>query len=460
MRSYLKNNRKKLLGIGVVALILIVIISGKNDTSDAASTYTVVRKDVSDTLRLSGKVEAVNEVHMAFTGSGPVSQVYKHDGDKVVAGEKIVELDTASLRADLADAIANVNLQKANTQVSDAELDSDVLNAHTKLLSEDLVAYSVDPNSTITPPEVSGRYTLGTEGRYRVIVIPSGATSRMSIRYQGLEKGETEITFYKPIPLGSSGLYLKFNADETSVGDEWFIDIPNVGGASYTSNLNAYKSALASRDANAGEHISDAITMAKIAQAEARVASVSAQIEERILRAPFNGVVSKIDATRGEIVTASTPVATVISDNAFQVTVQIPEIDIVNVVPGLSASITLDAYGPSVVFPAKVTSVDTSQTTVDGVSVYEATVVFDASDPRILSGMTATVDVLKSKVEGVISVPASFLQTDDSGTFVNTGTIDAPIKTYVTTGLRGTNSDIEIRNGLSEGVVITGSIKN
>jgi RND family efflux transporter MFP subunit len=282
----------------------------------------------------------------------------------------------------------------------------------------------------------------------------------MSIRYQGLEKGETEITFYKPIPLGSSGLYLKFNADETSVGDEWFIDIPNVGGASYTSNLNAYKSALASRDANAGEHISDAITMAKIAQAEARVASVSAQIEERILRAPFNGVVSKIDATRGEIVTASTPVATVISDNAFQVTVQIPEIDIVNVVPGLSASITLDAYGPSVVFPAKVTSVDTSQTTVDGVSVYEATVVFDASDPRILSGMTATVDVLKSKVEGVISVPASFLQTDDSGTFVNTGTIDAPIKTYVTTGLRGTNSDIEIRNGLSEGVVITGSIKN
>jgi multidrug resistance efflux pump len=356
MRSYLKNNRKKLLGIGVVALILIVIISGKNDTSDAASTYTVVRKDVSDTLRLSGKVEAVNEVHMAFTGSGPVSQVYKHDGDKVVAGEKIVELDTASLRADLADAIANVNLQKANTQVSDAELDSDVSNAHTKLLSEDLVAYSVDPNSTITPPEVSGRYTLGTEGRYRVIVIPSGATSRMSIRYQGLEKGETEITFYKPIPLGSSGLYLKFNADETSVGDEWFIDIPNVGGASYTSNLNAYKSALASRDANAGEHISDAITMAKIAQAEARVASVSAQIEERILRAPFNGVVSKIDATRGEIVTASTPVATVISDNAFQVTVQIPEIDIVNVVPGLSASITLDAYGPSVVFPAKVTS--------------------------------------------------------------------------------------------------------
>jgi RND family efflux transporter MFP subunit len=200
--------------------------------------------------------------------------------------------------------------------------------------------------------------------------------------------------------------------------------------------------------------------MAKIAQAEARVASVSAQIEERILRAPFNGVVSKIDATRGEIVTASTPVATVISDNAFQVTVQIPEIDIVNVVPGLSASITLDAYGPSVVFPAKVTSVDTSQTTVDGVSVYEATVVFDASDPRILSGMTATVDVLKSKVEGVISVPASFLQTDDSGTFVNTGTIDAPIKTYVTTGLRGTNSDVEIRNGLSEGVVITGSIKN
>jgi hypothetical protein len=57
-------------------------------------------------------------------------------------------------------------------------------------------------------------------------------------------------------------------------------------------------------------------------------------------------------------------------------------------------------------------------------------------------------------------VPASFLQTDDSGTFVNTGTIDAPIKTYVTTGLRGTNSDVEIRNGLSEGVVITGSIKN
>ncbi len=437
--NFFKKNWKRILGVVIVVVILVVMI-GKKKTDTEIVTYTVARADVTDTLALSGKVEPVDRVLLAFSTSGEVDQVFKKDGDRIRAGEKIVELDNAALRADLAEVRAGSAAREQDLLVE---------NAYKKLLNDDLAAYLVSGGDDNLSATVTGSYQSTEKGTYNLKAYASGSQSGVSLNITGLEHGSASINYNSPVAVGTRGLFIKFEDTDTSyAGSSWVIEIPNKRGSNYVSNLSAYETALKNRE----------IENSKIS---AREAGINADIEARILRAPFNGVVSKVDIKKGEIATSGTVVATVMSDDNYEVKVQVPEVDIVGLVPGLPAEIRLDAYGKDVIFPAKVVSVDQSETKVDGVSVYEATVLFDKTDPRILSGLSANVSIEKNKKEGVLCVPSRFIDKDDSGEFVlvqNLAT-ETNDKTSVTTGLRGSDGCVEIVSGLSEGTVVVGDFE-
>lgn len=460
MKNFVKNNLKKLIFGAIFLIILILIIKGGGNKDSGISTYQVVKGDVSDSLILSGEARPSEGADMAFSQSGLVDKVYKASGDNVYLGEKIVELDNASLRADLLDAQASLEIARAEAQVSEASTEVDVKNAYAKLLSDDLFAYTKDTHQVSPAPEVSGIYSLSREGEYRISINPSGSASRFSFHYSGLETGDSDIVFYKPVALGKSGLYLKFSEGDATIGDEWVISIPNVQSSSYTSNLNAYKSALANRDAAGSYSVSKDIALAKVKQAEAQVARIVAELNERTLRAPFAGVVSKLDIKKGEIAEANTIVAGVISAGLYEVVVEVPEVDIVNLETNLPADITLDAYGQEVVFKGTLVSIDSAETSVDGVSVYRAKVSFNDIDDRIRSGMTAKVSILKDQTLGVIVVPGRFIEKDENGEFVTVLKDEEEVKTYIETGLRGSDGGVEVKSGVAEGDTLVSKLAN
>lgn len=459
IKLFIKGNKGKSAVIGIIVAILLIMIIGGGKGDEGISTATVEKGSVVDTLVLNGEAEPSQGAEMSFSASGTVERVYKKPGDKVFAGEKIVELDNGTLRADYADAEASLELARAEAKVSDAETDRDVANAYATLLSDGLTAYSKDLTISDNAPEISGSYTGGREGDYLISVEYSNDLSHRSIHYTGLEKGETPIVFYKAIPLGTKGLYVKFEEGSTSIGDEWRISIPNVEGASYVENLNAYKRALASRDAAESDNISEQISAAKVKQAEARVASVVAQLNERTIRAPFAGVVSKMDIKVGEQAEAGKIVTGVITDGTYEVTVEVPESDVVGLLGGLPASITLDAYGADTIFSGTLQNIDPAQTEVDGVSVYRAKVLFNAVDERIRSGMTATVSIEKSRLDDVLKIPNRFIEKDADGEFVMKKVDDDSEKVHITTGQKGSDGSVEIKSGLSEGDIVIGNFK-
>lgn len=438
MFTYIKEHKARSLIIGIVLVVIVLIITGKGKTDESVVTHTVSRQIVADTLTLSGKVEPVNRVEMAFATSGAVDRVFKKNGDKIRAGEKIIELDNAALRADLAEATASSVTREQDLLVE---------NAYKKLLNDDLAAYLVSGGDDDVSATVSGSYQSTEEGTYLLEGYASGTESGVSLKITGLETATAPIKFNVPVAVGSRGLFIKFTDSGAPYNRSiWTIDIPNKRGENYVSNLSAYESAKKTREI-------------EIAKTGAGVAGINADIESRILRAPFDGIVSKVDISRGEIAVSGEIVATVISDNNFQVKVQVPEVDIVGMVPGLVANVTLDAYGKEVVFPAKVLSIDQSETKVDGVSVYEAIVVFDMTDARILSGMTANIEILKAEAKNVLAVPTSFVQTDKTGTFVTIQRGEEQEKMYVTTGLRGVDGMIEITSGVNDGDIVIGDFK-
>ncbi len=193
-------------------------------------------------------------------------------------------------------------------------------------------------------------------------------------------------------------------------------------------------------------------------QAEATAQLTQIQINKNILRSPISGVLTKQDAKVGQIVSANTPIASVISQNKFEIEANIAEADIAKVKIGDSAQITLDAYGNDVVFEAKTVSIDPAETIIEGVATYKTKFQFIKEDDRVKSGMTANIAILTDKRENTIVIPQRAVITRDGNKFVLVDTGAAqPEERQIKTGLRGSDGNIEILEGINEGEKIVAS---
>lgn len=197
---------------------------------------------------------------------------------------------------------------------------------------------------------------------------------------------------------------------------------------------------------------------ADVQSAEANVKNAESVLAKTYIFSPLTGIVTKQNGKLGEIAPANTALVAVASGN-YKVEALIPEADIAKVAIGNLAEITLDAYGNDFSWKAKVVKIDPAETVVDGISTYKTTLEFDKSDEKIRSGMTANTTITTTSEENVLSVPSRAIYEKDGKKFVRIfkGT-NASEERAVTAGIRGSNGNIEILSGLSEGeFVITAS---
>lgn len=191
---------------------------------------------------------------------------------------------------------------------------------------------------------------------------------------------------------------------------------------------------------------------AEVKRAKANLENIRVQLEKTVLLAPMSGIVTKQTAKVGEIISAQTAVISLISEADFEIETNVPEVDIAKVKIGDTAKITLDAYGPDVVFEAKVVAIDPAETIVEGVATYKTTLQFLREDARIKSGMTANIDILTAQKNDVISIPYRALIIRNGEKIVKILNDDGTIKEIkVEVGLRGSDGNMEITEGISEG---------
>jgi len=259
------------------------------------------------------------------------------------------------------------------------------------------------------------------------------------------------------------------NAEKTNIASE----LSTISGRQQAievqrvSNQNAIASAQASVNSAAGalESARDELALkkagssveaiaaqeAQVNEAEARLQASRAQLSKSVLQSPIDGVVTKQDAKAGEIVSANLPIISIISSTRFEIEANVPEADIAKVKIGDSARVTLDAYGNDVIFEAKVAEIDPAETMVEGVATYKTTLIFTKDDERVKSGMTANIDIETAKREGVVYIPrrATVKRDVDTIVFVSGGI--QPAERVVKLGLVGSDGNMEITEGLSEG---------
>jgi RND family efflux transporter MFP subunit len=171
------------------------------------------------------------------------------------------------------------------------------------------------------------------------------------------------------------------------------------------------------------------ITLAReqVAASEAKIRMAQQDLDNCIVRAPFDGIVVSKDAQRGEMVSpvsagggfTRTGIATLVDMTSLEIEVDVSETYIARVQPGQPLTAVLDAY-PDWQIPAKVrTVIPTADRQKATVKVRAS---FDRLDPRILPDMGVKVaflgDAPAALPAGVrVLVPKTAL-VDEGGTAV------------------------------------------
>ena len=196
-----------------------------------------------------------------------------------------------------------------------------------------------------------------------------------------------------------------------------------------------------------------------VAAYRAALSQAVANRDKAVLKAPIDGIVSKVNKKRGEYVSMSDNVVEMLTPH-YEVSVDIPETDVMKTKLSDSVVITLDAYGDDVKFNGNVINIDPDSTVVEDVVYYRVKVALGETDKEIKPGMTANVTVSTAGRENVLYIPSRAVRTGDDGKkYVRILKDASPVDTQVTIGLKADDGQVEILSGLNEGDEVVLAVK-
>jgi HlyD family secretion protein len=497
MKEILSILSKKFVIYGVVIVLGagVVFVFLKNGTPKE-ETMVVHPGNFVQQVSVSGKVVAAQDVDLGFSQSGRVSRVNAKVGDIVKVGSLLAEIENGDLRATVMQKQAALESEQAKLQalkegtrpeelaIAQSTVDSSasalvnaIMDAYTK--SDDAVRNKVD--QFMTNPASSPKLIfltnalqaginaesdrLAVQNTLTVWQKDNASLSASSDVLAAAVKAQKNLAGVSAL-LADANTALSQAAVSQSITQTaisgYVADIVTARTAinSVISTLNSAAADLDSAQKNlalklAGStqaDISSQVAQVKVAQAD--LGNAQAQLVKTLIFAPFTGVVTKMDAKVGQIISPNTTEVSMIGSGAFQVEGYVAEINVALVKVGNPAVVTLDAYGSDVPFDVKVVSIDPAETIQDGVSTYRAVFEFNSQDPRIKSGMTANILITTQEKENVISVPQKIVINKDGQKFVKVKDGEGVVEKKVTTDGVSSLGQIEITSGLKDGDVV------
>ncbi len=160
---------------------------------------------------------------------------------------------------------------------------------------------------------------------------------------------------------------------------------------------------------------------AAVAAAEAQVAATETQIEEAVIRAPFDGVITQTYATVGAIVTPTTSASATASatsssilaiSSGLEIEVDVSEANIAQVQIGQSVEIVADAF-PQQVFMGQVKRIAPEAVVENNVTLFQVVVTPETGLDQLKSGMTVDATFIGETVVDALMVPTVAIATEE-----------------------------------------------
>lgn len=484
------------LGGGLVVLLVAWMFW---PTSVEQKTLKIEYKPFVQQVSVSGKVVPAQEVDLSFSQSGRITAVYAKVGQYVAQGTTLAVIENGDLRANLLQRQAALQNQeaklaslRAGTRPEEVAVAQADVEGDTRALLEEIndafravdAAVRVEVDQFLSNPRSSPKIT------FQISDLTLGArveNKRFEIEGMLVEWENSLAALQTTSDLAAAAALAHKNLATVSsfLTDAAAVVTRGVANTQTTqATLDGYAADVASARTNVNTSIS-AITSAQSAldsskktltlkqagstaqdiaaqeaqvkAAEADVVAAQAQLGKTYITAPFFGVVTAVEAKVGRAASSGAAEISMISSGAFQIESYVPELNIALLAVGDKAEVVLDAY-QNERFEASVVSLDPAETVRDGVSAYRAVLQFSTTDPRILSGMTASVYITTDTKERVLSVPQGLVVRRGGKAYVQVVQDKKTIEREVTVGAVSSLGEIEILSGLSAGEVILGEL--
>jgi len=467
---------------GIIVGVLVLAVAGffiffKNG---AYVTQTVERGTFTRSITVTGEVVPADEVTLAFTSSGRVTDVFITEGQQVGQNDVLARLDQSTLSAELRQALADRDLANAELGALVGVQETDGKTQSIKREAVSVIEKALSVAKTQTKTRIDELYDSPQSARPQVTTVIGDYFTQQTLNQERVVVRRLLEAWEEQVENLSADTVTEFDAQNTvSYLNEVsaFVDalatalssaepVASVGQARLTEFRSLVSSARTAINTAIDEVImvreSLRATLADVPVQEARVLAAQASIDryqalldEYELRSPFEGVATIVDVSTGEIVAANQELITLISNEGIELEVFVPEVNIAHLDVGDRASVTLDAFGDELVLGAMVVAIDVRATERSGVATYKTKLLFDEAPASVRAGMTATI-VIDTQVDpGVIVIPRSVIILDGNGNSkVKVLQNEQSVTRQIETGRTDTSGGVEVLSGLEEGEVI------
>ncbi len=400
LRTWLTTGPTKyIVGVIVIVLALIVLVQIRASASKDSEyeAYIVKRGDISETIINSGNVSISANASVYSQTNGIVEAVYVKNGDVVSEGQELVKIRSTATDSERSAALA----------------------AYQSALS----TYNSSKSSKIA------NQSLLEAGR-KTVIDASVALEQMTNRRN----------VSQPNPLTNK----PYTQDE----------IESIK-SSYTSAKKSFE-VLEKKylDSDGGIAASGSDMAAKSFAYQATV--------NGLVKAPIAGTVANLTIEPGDAVLASSgvgmsspadrPLLRIGTLEAMSIKVALNEIDIAKVREGQNATVVFDAF-PDKMLQATVSRVDSIGTNTNAVVTYDVYITTTDTDPRVRSGMTATVTITTDPKKDVLIVPNIGLSKEKNDIIIRKKNGTSTTSQKVTVGIKNSINS-EVISGVADGDTI------
>ncbi len=379
------------------------------------TTYCVSKVPLQSQVTASGTVAARHTLDIGPEISGlKVVQVNVEEGDHVKKGQTLARLNDDILQAQLSREQANLNGAIANLE-------------KTK-----------QPNRTEDIAALRAAYEQSLAG-------VTQARANVTRAETNLQNLSTIASRYDKLK-SEGAISVQDALDKKTAASMANDDLSALKQQVVASQYVAKQAEERLKAAEAGGRAVDvSISAANVGQLQASVRQMQAQLNQTILRAPTDGVVTKRNADVGEITSLAQALFSIACNEELELRAQVQEIDL----PAVKIGSKVKVVPASPELRPFTATVRELSPVVDSRTRLGTAYINVPPDAGLKEGMYASAAISTGE-RNAIAVPTRALRTDDSDKFVFVLSANKAMRRPVQTGT--TNSDmVEISSGLSTG---------
>jgi len=470
----LKNFFKKIFSHKIISGIIILILAGagyfgykklKNSETETRYMLVAVEKGtITTSISGTGQVAPVNQADLKPKVSGEITKINIENGQEVLNGEIIAQIDAQDAEQAIRD--AKINLESAELALKKLK------NPSGKPLKDNLTeenyasAYkTVSDVFTDLPTIVQGldnilhnsSYIWGDDGKavesygntaitYRKNAEQKYATARQKyeknlLNYQNLtlnsdkktldsildetyETIKTTTEAVKSAKILADYIVSKFKNDDLIAS----ISTDQNSLENFTDQVNTHlQSLLTSQENLSNAQINLKLQEFAVEQKTTALRKAKEDLAKYTISAPFDGVITAVNIEPGDIISSSTILATLMSKQMLaQITLN--EVDAGQAKIGQKSSLSFDAIN-DLRLTGEIIKMDSLGTVSQGVVTYSLEINFDTQDERIKPSMSVSAQIITNIKQDVLLVPNSAIkqQGEDSYVQIADGITTTPI---------------------------------